>query len=60
MTPLKQWIRLLMVVWVGYLVAGMSPLAAAPLAEPELNAKGEQIRLGYARMLDTLSEEIAA
>jgi len=60
MTPLKQWMRLLMVVWVGYLVAGMSPLAAAPLAEPELNAKGEQIRLGYARMLDTLSEEIAA
>ena len=44
-----------MVVWVACL-----PLAAAKTPEPELNAQGEKLRAGYARMLDTLSKEIAA
>ena len=50
-----------MVIWVGCLV-GLAPAAAAkpPEPEPELNALGEQIRDGYAQMLDALNKEIAA
>ena len=33
---------------------------SAKSPEPELNAKGEELRDGYAQMLDTLSKEIAA
>jgi hypothetical protein len=47
-----------MVVCVGCLV-GLATPAFANSPEPELNAQGEQIRVGYARMLDALSKEIA-
>ncbi|MEO1998287.1 MAG: hypothetical protein ABGZ17_23835, partial [Planctomycetaceae bacterium] len=50
--------RSLMVVWGGCLVVGLATPASAKSPEPELNAQGEQIRVGYSRMLDSLSKEI--
>ncbi len=58
MATLQRWMRSLMVVCVGCLV-GLATPAFANSPEPELNAQGEQIRVGYARMLDALSKEIA-
>jgi len=52
--------RSLIVVWSGCLVLGLAIPAFAEPSEPELNAKGQQIRVGYDRMLDLLSREIAA
>ena len=49
-----------MVISGGCLVVGLAIPVFAESPEPKLNAQGEQTRLGYARMLDTLSEEIAA
>jgi len=49
-----------MAVWVVCLTVDLAPLTAAKPPEPELNAQGEEIRVGYAQMLDALSKEIAA
>ncbi|MEM9108927.1 MAG: hypothetical protein AAGC72_02785 [Planctomycetota bacterium] len=46
---------------VGCLLAGLTGLASADKSpEPELNTTGEELRQGYAQMLETLSAEIVA
>jgi hypothetical protein len=52
--------RTLTVVWGGCLLVSMVSPVAAQSPEPKLNAKGEQLRVGYAQMLDALSKEIIA
>lgn len=61
MTKKHDWMRGLILILLGCLSIYLATSAAAEkYPEPELNAQGEQIRLGYAQMLDTLSKEIAA
>jgi hypothetical protein len=52
--------RAFMVVWVGWLMVGLTSPAVAKSPEPELNAQGEQIRVGYAQMLSEIEAQIAA
>ncbi|MFK7788184.1 MAG: hypothetical protein AB8C95_01655 [Phycisphaeraceae bacterium] len=60
MTTKHFLVRVLCLVCVGCLsVCLATPAAAKKAPEPELNAQGEQIRMGYAQMLESLSKEIA-
>jgi hypothetical protein len=59
-TTLERWMRAFMVVWVGWLMVGLTSPAVAKSPEPELNAQGEQIRVGYAQMLSEIEAQIAA
>lgn len=60
MVTFQRWMRPLTVVCGVCLTYVLATSVSAKSPEPELNAKGEEIRDGYARMLDTLSKEIAA
>ncbi len=60
MTTGQRFKRLLVVVCAGCLALGLAaPTWAAPAPEPELNNQGQQIRLEYAKMLETLSAQVA-
>ena len=56
----QRWMRPLTVVCGVCLTFVLATSVSAKSPEPELNAKGEELRDGYAQMLDTLSKEIAA
>ena len=61
MTTKQKWMHVIVAVLVcGLSVCLSAPAQAKQTPEPELLANGEQIRQGYAQMLDTLSKEIAA
>lgn len=52
--------RVLLAVLAVCLSVCVQAVDAKPAPEPELNVQGEALRVGYARMLETLSAEIAA
>ena len=58
MPTLQQWIRSLLAIGCGYLVFCQVTYASGASPKPQLNARGEQIRAEYARLLDSLSQEI--
>lgn len=61
MTMKQRWVQTLRMVFACGLMAAMaSPAMAKQAPEPELLANGEQIRVGYAQMLETLSKQVAA